>query len=221
LLINPVSERRKGLVRVKESIYPPMALAIVAALTPDNWDVEIHDENFIPFEYKEADLVAFTSLTATINRCYKIAAEYRKAGIVTVIGGIHASMLPEEAGKYIDVVVIGEAETIWKKVIDDFEHNRLAKIYKAPLPSLNDTVSPRIDLYPPGYTFGSLQTTRGCPMKCEFCSVHTFNGSKYRLRPIGQAVADFMAIPHERAFIVDDNFIGYSKKSREHALDFF
>jgi radical SAM superfamily enzyme YgiQ (UPF0313 family) len=86
---------------------------------------------------------------------------------------------------------------------------------------MKDTVSPRIELYNPGYTFGSLQTTRGCPMKCEFCSVHTFNGSKYRLRPIEQAVADFTDIPHERAFIVDDNFVGYSKKSREHAIEFF
>jgi radical SAM superfamily enzyme YgiQ (UPF0313 family) len=221
LLINPVNNRRKGLMRSKDSIYPPLALGIVAALTPGHWDVEIHDENFIPFEYKEADLVGFTSLTATINRCYEIATEYRKNRIPTIIGGIHASMLPEEALQYVDSVVVGEAESIWRKVIDDFEHHRLEKIYRAELPSLVDSPSPRSDLYFSGYNFGSVQTTRGCPMKCEFCSVHTFNGSKYRLRPVEQSIADFEAVPQDMIYIVDDNFVGYSKRARQHALDFF
>lgn len=208
-------------MRSKESIYPPLSLAIIASLTPDNWEVEIHDENFVPFEYKEADLVGFTSLTATINRCYEIAAEYRKNKVKTVIGGIHASMLPEEAVKYVDAVVVGEAESIWAQVIFDFEHNMLKSIYRAQLPSLFNSPSPRIDLFYHDYSFGSVQTTRGCPMSCEFCSVHTFNGSKYRLRPVEQAVNDFAAIPQERVYIVDDNFVGYSKKARDHAVEFF
>jgi len=82
------------------------------------------------------------------------------------------------------------------------------------------SVSPRIDLYHPDYTFGSVQTTRGCPMKCEFCSVHTFNGSKYRLRPVEAAVNDYMAIDKEYIYLVDDNFAGYSKSSRDHAISF-
>ena len=221
LLINPVNKRRKGLMRTKDSIYPPLALGIVAALTPPDWEVEIHDENFEPFEYKEADLVGLTSLTATINRCYEIAAIYRENGVKTVIGGIHASMLPEEASKHVDSVVIGEAEYAWKQVIHDFEHGRLRKIYKTELPSMVDSPAPRIDLYHNAYAFGSMQTTRGCPMRCEFCSVHTFNGSKYRLRPVEQAIKDFAAIPQDRIYIVDDNFVGYSKRARNHAVDFF
>jgi len=221
LLINPVNSRREGLKLDQGSIYPPMALAIIAALTPEYWEVEILDENFESFEYKDADLVGFTSLTATINRCYEIATEYRKNKIPTVIGGIHASMLPEEALKYVDSVVVGEAENIWQKVIEDFENHRLEKIYKAVLPSLVNSPMPRIDLYHPEYLFGSVQTTRGCPMACEFCSVHTFNGSKYRLRPVKNAVADFIASDKERIYLVDDNFVGYSKKARQHAIDFF
>lgn len=208
-------------MRDRHSIFPPMALGIVAALTPAQWEVEIHDENFMPFEYKEADLVGFTSLTATINRCYEIAAEYRKNRIPTVVGGIHASMLPEEALQYVDSVVVGEAEYSWPKVIDDFEHHRLEKIYTSKLPSMVDSPSPRIGLYHPDYSFGSVQTTRGCPMKCEFCSVHTFNGSKYRLRPVEAAVRDFVSIPQDMVYIVDDNFVGYSKRARDHAVDFF
>ena len=78
LLVNPVNRRRKGLMIDKDSIYPPMSLGIIAALTPEHWDVEIHDENFVPFEYTDADFVGFTSLTATINRCYEIASKYKK-----------------------------------------------------------------------------------------------------------------------------------------------
>lgn len=208
-------------MRTKDSIYPPLALGVVAALTPPDWEVEILDENFEPFTYREADLVGFTSLTATINRCYEIAAMYRENGVKTVIGGIHASMLPEEAARYVDAVVVGEAENIWKQVIHDFERGRLEKIYRAQLPNMVDSPSPRIGLYHPGYAFGSMQTTRGCPMRCEFCSVHTFNGSKYRLRPVEHAVKDFAAIPQDRVYIVDDNFVGYSKAARNHALEFF
>ena len=221
LLINPVNKRRQGLKLDQDSIYPPMALGIIAALTPPHWEVEILDENFTEFEYKDVDLVGFTSLTATVNRCYELSTEYRKNKIPTVIGGIHASMLPEEAAQFTDTVVVGEAEEIWPKLIDDFEKNRLQKFYKAKLPSIVNSPSPRIDLYHPDYSFGSVQTTRGCPMSCEFCSVHTFNGSKYRLRSVEKSVEDFINIDKERIYIVDDNFVGYSKAARNHALEFF
>lgn len=220
LLINPVGKRGAGLVRSKESIYPPMALGIIAALTPKHWEVEIIDENFTPFEYKDADLVGFTALTSTVTRCYDIAKEYRKNKIPTVIGGIHVSMMPVEAKNYVDTVVVGEAEDIWGRLIDDFEKHRLKEIYRSKTPSMKNHLSPKISLYHPDYTFGSVQTTRGCPMKCEFCSVHTFNGSKYRLRPVEAAVNDYMAIDKDYIYLVDDNFAGYSKSSRDHAISF-
>jgi radical SAM superfamily enzyme YgiQ (UPF0313 family) len=221
LLINPVNNRRRGLMLDKGSIYPPMALGILAALTPPHWEVEIMDENFTAFEYKDADFVCLTSLTATINRCYEIATEYRKNKIPTIIGGIHASMLPQEALQYVDAVVVGEAEEIWQQVILDFENNRLQEIYRPKLPSIVNSPSPRLELYHPDYVFGSMQTTRGCPMTCEFCSVHTFNGNKYRLRSVGRSVEDFIAINKNFVYIVDDNFVGYSKTARDHALAFF
>ena len=221
LLINPVNRRRKGLERDKELFHPPMALGIVAALTPDHWDVEILDENFEDFEYRDADLVGFTALTATVNRSYEIAGIYRKKKVPTVIGGIHVSMLPEEAGKFVDTIVIGEAESVWEKVIHDFKSGNLKPIYSgALLPMVNSPV-PRFDLYNPGYFAGSIQTTRGCPMRCEFCSVHTFNGSHYRYRPIEDVLDELEAIPQSRVYIVDDNLVGYDKRSRERAIELF
>ena len=139
LLINPVNKRRQGLKLDQDSIYPPMALAIIAALTPPHWEVEILDENFSTFEYKDADLVGFTSLTATINRCYEISTEYVKNKIPTVIGGIHASMMPQEASQYMDSVVIGEAESVWAQVLDDFEKNRMKLYFRSSAQPLRDS----------------------------------------------------------------------------------
>jgi radical SAM superfamily enzyme YgiQ (UPF0313 family) len=110
-----------------------MNLGIIAALTPDHWDVEILDENFEGFKFREADLVGLTALTSQVTRSYEIAEVYKKSKIKTVIGGIHASMVPEEALQFVDVVVKGEAENIWAQVISDFEHNSLKQIYQGTL----------------------------------------------------------------------------------------
>ncbi len=112
LLINPLSTNREGLILHSHVIYPPIGLGIVAALTPDHWEVEILDENWDRFEYREADLVGFTALTSSVTRAYELAAIYREKGIPTVLGGIHASMVPEEAGKFVDAVVTGEVESV-------------------------------------------------------------------------------------------------------------
>ncbi len=221
LLINPVNRRRKGLKRDSVVFHPPMALGIIAALTPGHWDVEILDENFQEFEYKEADLVGFTALTATVNRCYELSSLFRRKNTHTVIGGIHVSMLPEEAAGYFDTVVIGEAESVWGEVISNFETGTIKKQYKGELLPLVQSPIPRFDLYNPEYLLGSIQTTRGCPMKCDFCSVHVFNGMHYRYRPIEEVLDEMEAIPQPRIYIVDDNLVGYSKKSRARAIELF
>lgn len=221
LLINPINQRRKGLLRDKHAIYPPLSLGIVAALTPSHWDIELIDENFDDFTFREADLVAFTSFTSTVNRAYELSGLYRAKGIPTVIGGIHASMVPEEAALYCDAVVINEAESVWHEVIADAEAGSLKQIYKGVWQSLEGLPMPRRDLFHPDYVFGSIQTSRGCPMKCDFCSVHTFNGSKYRQRPISEVLDEFETIVPQRIFVVDDNLIGYSKRSTERAKELF
>lgn len=203
------------------STYPPLNLAIIAGLTPDDWEVKILDENFDPFVFEEADLVGFTSFTSTAPRAYELAAIYKGKNIKTVMGGIHASMLPDEALQYVDAVVIGEAESIWAKVISDFENHQLQKKYIGELLELGGKPMPRHDLLSKEYLFSAIQTTRGCPMQCDFCSVSTFNGCQYRLRPISEVLDELEILPTKLVFFFDDNIIGYGKKSQERAIELF
>ena len=182
LLINPVNTYRKGYLLRRESKQAPLALGILAALTPPDWSIKILDENFKEFRYREADLVGITAVTASVNRAYEIAAMYRSKGIPVVLGGIHASSLPDEALRYVDSVVIGEAEGSWARLLADFDNGSLQKTYTSALSNLKNTPPARHDLFHPGYFFASIQTSRGCPMDCEFCSVPSFNGHQYRLR---------------------------------------
>ena len=221
LLINPLSTNREGLILHSHVIYPPIGLGIVAALTPEHWDVELLDENFERFTFRDADLVGITALTSSVTRAYELAEIYRKKGIPTVLGGIHASMVPKEAQAYVDALVVGEAESIWRQVIADAEKGTLKKVYNGQLLPFEDAVWPRRELFHPDYRFDSIQTTRGCPMKCEFCSVHTFNGSKYRVRPVDEVLAELEIIEQEKIYFVDDNLIGYGKKSLGRAKELF
>ncbi len=221
LLINPANSYRKGYLLRRESKQVPLGLGIIASLTPADWSIKILDENFRPFKFREADLVGITAVTASVNRAYEIAAEYRKQGIPVVIGGIHASSLPEEALQYANAVVIGEAEGSWPRLLRDFEEGNLKKIYRSELTDLHDTPPARHDLFHPGYLFASIQTSRGCPMNCSFCSVPSFNGHQYRLRDPERVVDEIASVPHPMIYFVDDNIIGYNKTAEDHAIAIF
>jgi len=221
VLINPVNPVRTGLTVNPSSRFPPIGLGIIAALTPESWEVELVDENWEPFTYREADLVGITAFTASARRAYEIAALYRERAVPVVMGGIHASMCPEEALRFVDAVVIGEAETAWPQVLADAEAGRLQQVYQGEWPDLAGMPSPRRDLFHPDYMFASVQTSRGCPMDCEFCSVTAFNGRRFRRRPPEDVLGELETIPQKMIFFVDDNIIGYGKESREQALAIF
>jgi radical SAM superfamily enzyme YgiQ (UPF0313 family) len=217
LLINPVSTYRVGLAHYDHDKTPPLCLGIIAALTPKPWRTRILDENYIRFRYREADLVGLTAYTPNAFRAYEIAKTYREKNIPVVMGGIHASMCPDEALQFVDCVVIGEAENVWAQVLQDFEAARLQKIYRGNFAEMKHQVIPRHDIQYPLYYWRSMQSSRGCPMNCDFCSVTSFNGGQFRARPIEEVVEELKMFHGDgrNIFFVDDNIGGITHTHRD------
>ncbi|MCX5818962.1 MAG: radical SAM protein [Deltaproteobacteria bacterium] len=221
LLINPVGRKSGYLVSIY-STFQPLSLAYIAAVTPSHWEIKIADENIDKFKFEEADLVGITGFTSSINRAYEIARIYREKKIKVIMGGIHISMLPDEALQYADSVVIGEVEGIWKQVISDFENNRLLPKYNGPRIDLSQTqITPRHDLLHPNYFWNSVQTSRGCPFKCNFCSVSRYLGHEYRQRRAKDVLDELEKIKSKYITFIDDNLIGHSPESRSRAIELF
>ena len=209
-------DRRK----LKKVLVPPLGLGMVAALTPPDVEVSLTDENVAAIDFQEeTDLVGITVLTITARRAYEIADIFRARGIKVVLGGIHASFLPDEAGQHADAVVIGEAEETWPRLIADFKINRLQKRYKQGKRSpLNDLPIPRRDLFSKGAYLikNTLAATRGCPYSCSFCSVSSFFGRTYRCRPVQDVVKELDTFNGGKYFfLVDDNIVGNPKFAKE------
>jgi len=213
LLVNPAEKHGLGFSDFQRLRSAPLGLAHLAGLTPRDWEVAIADENFGPFEAQDADLVGITSFTCNARRAYEIAGLYRQQGIPVVMGGMHASAMADEALRYVDCVVVGEADGVWHRVLEDFASGTLQKIYRGPRVSCAGLVRPRRDLLDPRYRSASVQTSRGCPFDCEFCTVTQFFGRTYRLRPVEEVLDELESIPKAEISFVDDNLVGSGQRS--------
>lgn len=228
-LINPTNPL-VSIIKVKESrwnryrVWKPLGLMVLAGLTPPEWEVSIFDENVGIPDYEalpRPDLVGITAFTSQANRAYEVARRFRRRGIPVVMGGIHATMCLDEAMERVDSVVTGEAESVWAQVLEDARQGRLKCRYDGGFADMKDIPAARHDLLPPAYAFGVVQTTRGCPLNCGFCSVTTFNGARYRQRPIADVVREFQSIREKHVLIVDDNLIGTRAEHIARAKDLF
>ena len=201
------------------ALFPPLNLATLAAMTPAEHDMSIHDGCITPIDATGSpDLVAMTAMTSQAPAAYALADQYRARGIPVVIGGIHPSMLPEEAAQHADCVVIGEADRLWPDLIQDFVNGKLKSTYHDPeAVDLAEVAVPRRDLLDPaGYVgFNSVQTTRGCPFNCNFCSVTTMSGVRYRFRPPEKVVEEVRTLEGRTIYFVDDNIIGNPQKAKK------
>jgi radical SAM superfamily enzyme YgiQ (UPF0313 family) len=214
LLVNPrYRGKSTGLGAYRSSSIAPLALGYLAALTPDNYIIKIVDENIQPMDYSDFDIVGITSYTAQIQRAYEISSKFVSRGIPVVMGGIHVSMMPEEAIEYCTSVVIGEAEGVWKKLLVDFEYNCLKPKYIGHLVDLGSLPVPnRSHFETDKYLWDSFLTSKGCPMDCSFCSVTRFNGRKFRRRPVDQVINELSTLNKKLVWILDDNILGYDDK---------
>ncbi|MGE5485572.1 MAG: B12-binding domain-containing radical SAM protein [Ignavibacteriales bacterium] len=217
-LIAPANRRANA---PKQGLFPPMSLAILAALTPDRHEVEVVDESVQDHVMEPLpDLVGITAITSVAPRAYELADEYRCQGVRVVMGGMHPSALPDEAAAHADSVVVGEAEGVWENVLEDASAGRMRSIYRSErLPSLCGLPSPRWDVFNPKkyLTLNLVQTSRGCPNNCSFCSVTRFFGKTYRTRPVREVVEEVSRLGRRLVLFVDDNIAG----NRAHARELF
>ena len=228
-LINP-SNPLISIVKIKESrwnryrVWKPLGLMVLAGLTPPDWEISIFDENLGIPDYPSMplpDLVGITAFTSQANRAYEVADHFRRLGVPVVMGGIHATMCLDEVMERVDSVVTGEAEGIWLQLLEDARHKGLKRQYDGGLAASTEIPIARHDLLDSGYAFGAIQTTRGCPLNCSFCSVSAFNGVRYRRRPIADVVQEFKMIREKRVLVVDDNLIGTRPEHIARAKELF
>ena len=199
--------------------FPYLALTNLAALAGEDWEISILDENVEPIDFSAfPDLVAISIMTPLAKRGYEIADAFRKKGVPVVLGGIHPTMMSTEAKTHANAVVLGEAEEIWPQLLDDFKRGNLKSFYKhEKVCNLNGLPIPKRDLLNrKAYFFvNTIQTTRGCPFNCDFCSVTTFFGQSYRTRPVEEVIHEIDQMESGFLFFVDDNIAGspmYAKK---------
>jgi radical SAM superfamily enzyme YgiQ (UPF0313 family) len=222
-LINPTKNGETYLFN--RGLLAPLGLMYLAAYTPDDVEVRVIDENVENIDFHDVpDLVGISTMTATAPRSYEIADRYRALGAKVVMGGVHASMLPEEALEHADSVVVGEAEAIWGNVVSDAEDGRLEPLYRQedfldfdrPLPPRRDIIDPK--RY---WSANSVQTSRGCPHNCNFCSVTAFNGRRIRHRDIDNVLAEVESLSRSNLIrkkvvpFVDDNIAASPSRAKE------
>jgi radical SAM superfamily enzyme YgiQ (UPF0313 family) len=208
-------------VRLRHRQLVPLVLPYLAALTPPGWEITLVDEMLEPIDFDApVDVVAITTWTLNSYRAYDIAREFRKRGRKVILGGPHIYWFFEEAQQHADAVGVGEAEALWRTMLEDAETGRLKSLYQAPqLNDLSNFPFPRYDLLNlHGYglikTF-SVQATRGCPLACEFCSERLYLGGGFRVRPVQDVVEEIKRLPSRNIFFAESNF-GIKRK---HAME--
>ena len=202
---------------------PSLGLLTLAALTDDRHDVDyfevddIADMDPLP----ECDLAAFSTYTAQVKECYALSDRFRAAGVTTVIGGLHATAVPDEALAHCDIVVAGEGEPVWRRLLADVESGTAGQVYRPDAPfDLSDAPIPRYDLLDPArYNRLTVQTQRGCPWRCEFCASSILLTPRYEMKPADLVAAEIRAMKS----IWADPFVEFSDDNsfvnRHHARE--
>lgn len=209
-LVKPTLGRLADGPFVDEARMEPLQLGVIAALTPRGVDVRLLDDRIDRIDYDEpTDLVAITIETFTARRAYEIADEFRARRVPVVMGGMHATLVPDEVAEHADAVFTGDAETRWAEVVADARAGRLRPRYDAPPGPAQRGVIPRRDLFRgKGYLpLTLIQFGRGCRFRCEYCAVGEYFAHHQHVRPVDQVCAEIQSQPRRNLFFVDDNIV--------------
>lgn len=206
--------------------FMDVGLQTIATCTPGHHAIQFDDEYLAPIDYDAgADLICLSAKTSCVTRAYEVADEFKRRGKTVVMGGIHPSLRPEEALQHADIVVRDEAEEIWPRVLEDIENKRAKQLYKADgFPDMAKIPAVSWDFVDQKqYFYRQLQTTRGCPFMCRFCSVPDISGQAFRCKPVANIIEEIRAIPRAGGpianarplYVVDDNFISRPSYTKE------
>jgi len=183
-----------------------MGPAIVASLTPSDVEVVFTDERLRSVDFDmDCDLAAISMMTSQASRAYEIADIYRQKGVPVVLGGVHVSLMPEEASGHADAIVIGEAEHSWPELIRDFRRGALRSTYSCRKPA-EDIPFPRWSIFDRSVylPMNSLQISRGCPVNCEMCSVPQTYGTEFRMADTAKILENIGRLD-DYLFLINDN----------------
>lgn len=221
LLIQPTPYDQHGnLVKKSKLYFVGLALPLLAALTPDDYEVELCYETIedVPFD-TDADLIGISSMGHAVMRTIDIAKKFRELGKTVILGGYMVSLMPEEAKKYGDSVMIGDAEETWAEMLNDYSNGTLKKVYqkkltelKTPLPKYELLLNKKIGNFLP------VQAGRGCPKTCSFCSVYCLYRGQYLKRSIPDVIRDIKRVKElgfKQFLLLDDNIFS----NRDYAIE--
>jgi radical SAM superfamily enzyme YgiQ (UPF0313 family) len=217
-IVHPCVGRRVGEKYIRSWQMEPLAPAVLAGLTGPGVEITFHDDRMESIPYDEpTDLVAISVETYTARRAYQIASEYRKRGVPVVMGGFHATLVPEEVSDYAESILIGEAETLWPKLIEDFRNGRLRRVYRrAGRPSLDGLKLDRSIFSGKRYLpIGLVEAGRGCQFRCEFCAIQSYFKSTQTRRPAQEIVEEVSRLNKKLIFFVDDNITSNIEEAKE------
>lgn len=220
LLVKPSIGGGLGRYRLNDGPMEPLALGLLAALTPPDWECHLRDDRLQPVDLdEEAELVAITVDSYSARRAYQLADAFRARGVPVALGGMHVTLLPDEAAAHADTLVLGDADSLWPRLLEDLRTGALQPRYTAPAAGAPSGLFPRRELFEgKAYLpFSLIQFSRGCTFHCSYCSVAAYYQRRHHCREVAEVVREIESSGRRQFLFVDDNIA----LNRSKALELF